>query len=145
MLDFIDWLDRKSEITAETVSNLRCRDYLEKLRWADGLICPKCGVIFTAYRGSCWCVHFVILPLVELKGYQVYINSKIKYPSKYFLGHWYLRAAVGATCNGFDDGLMVDAVEDTDRESTQSRREVAPFFLCAGDHDRRQDAESDQF
>ena len=29
---------------------------------------------------------------------------------------------------GFDDGLMPDAAEDTNRESTLSRRFVAPFF-----------------
>ncbi len=35
---------------------------------------------------------------------------------------------LGPLSDGFDDGLMSDSVEDTDRESTQSRRFVAPFF-----------------
>jgi len=32
-VQFLDWFH----------SEQACRDYLEKLRWADGLICPKCG------------------------------------------------------------------------------------------------------
>ncbi len=32
-VQFLDWFH----------SEPACRDYLEKLRWADGLICPKCG------------------------------------------------------------------------------------------------------
>ena len=32
-VQFLDWFQ----------SEQACRDYLEKLRWADGLICPKCG------------------------------------------------------------------------------------------------------
>ena len=35
---------------------------------------------------------------------------------------------LGPLSEGFDDGLMPDEVEDTDRESTRSRRFVAPFF-----------------
>ena len=35
---------------------------------------------------------------------------------------------LGPLSEGFDDGLMSDSVENTDRESTQSRRFVAPFF-----------------
>ena len=35
---------------------------------------------------------------------------------------------LGPLSEGFDDGLMPDAVENTDRESTLSRRFVAPFF-----------------
>jgi hypothetical protein len=33
-------------------SEQACRDYLEKLRWPDGLICPKCGVISQVGRRS---------------------------------------------------------------------------------------------
>ena len=33
-VQFLDWFH----------SEQACREYLEKLRWADGLICPKCGV-----------------------------------------------------------------------------------------------------
>ena len=32
-VQFLDWFH----------SEQACRDYLEKLRWSDGLICPKCG------------------------------------------------------------------------------------------------------
>jgi len=35
---------------------------------------------------------------------------------------------LGPLSEGLDEGLMSDSVEDTDRESTQSRRYVAPFF-----------------
>ena len=35
---------------------------------------------------------------------------------------------LGPLSEGFDDGLMPDEVEDTDRENTRSRRFVAPFF-----------------
>ena len=35
---------------------------------------------------------------------------------------------LGPLSEGLDDGLLSDSVEDTDRESTQSRRFVAPFF-----------------
>ena len=35
---------------------------------------------------------------------------------------------LGPLAEGFDDGLMPDAAETTDRESTLSRRYVAPFF-----------------
>jgi hypothetical protein len=34
-VQFFDWFH----------SEQACQDYLEKLRWSDGLICPKCGVI----------------------------------------------------------------------------------------------------
>jgi len=27
-----------------------CRDYLEKMRWPEEIICPKCGVIGKAYK-----------------------------------------------------------------------------------------------
>jgi len=32
-VQFLDWFHPEQA----------CRDYLEKLRWADGLTCPKCG------------------------------------------------------------------------------------------------------
>ncbi len=35
---------------------------------------------------------------------------------------------LGPLSEGFDDPVLTDSVEDTDRESTQSRRFVAPFF-----------------
>ena len=35
---------------------------------------------------------------------------------------------LGPLVDGFDDGLLADEVEDTDRENTRSRRFVAPFF-----------------
>jgi len=41
-VQFLDWFH----------SEQACRDYLEKLRWADGLICPKCGVISHVERLS---------------------------------------------------------------------------------------------
>jgi transposase-like protein len=41
-VQFLDWFH----------SEQSCRDYLEKLRWADGLICPKCGVISQVERMS---------------------------------------------------------------------------------------------
>ena len=34
-VQFLDWFN----------SEQACRQYLEKLRWPDGLVCPKCGVI----------------------------------------------------------------------------------------------------
>src|SRR5476649_1071242 len=33
-------------------SEQACRDYLEKLRWVDGLICPKCGTVRHVERMS---------------------------------------------------------------------------------------------
>lgn len=39
---FVDWFH----------SEQGCRDYLEKLRWADGLVCPQCGVISQVERIS---------------------------------------------------------------------------------------------
>ena len=39
---FVDWFH----------SEQGCRDYLEKLRWADGLMCPECGVISRVQRIS---------------------------------------------------------------------------------------------
>ena len=41
-VQFLDWFH----------SEQACRDYLEKLRWSDGLICPKCGVISQVGRRS---------------------------------------------------------------------------------------------
>lgn len=41
-VQFLDWFH----------SEQACRDYLEKLRWGDGLICPKCGVISQVERMS---------------------------------------------------------------------------------------------
>ncbi len=41
-LQFLDWFH----------SEQACRDYLEKLRWADSLICPKCGVTAPVERMS---------------------------------------------------------------------------------------------
>lgn len=41
-VQFLDWFH----------SEQACRDYLEKLRWSDGLICPKCGVISQVERRS---------------------------------------------------------------------------------------------
>lgn len=41
-VQFLDWFH----------SEQACRDYLEKLRWADGLACPKCGVISKVGRIS---------------------------------------------------------------------------------------------
>ena len=41
-VQFLDWFH----------SEQACRDYLEKLRWADGLICPKCGVTSPVERMS---------------------------------------------------------------------------------------------
>lgn len=41
-VQFLDWFH----------SEQACRDYLEKLRWSDGLICPKCGVRSQVGRGS---------------------------------------------------------------------------------------------
>ena len=39
-VQFLDWFH----------SEQACRDYLGKLRWPDGLICPKCGVISQVHR-----------------------------------------------------------------------------------------------
>jgi len=41
-VQFLDWFH----------SEQACLDYLEKLRWADGLICLKCGVISQVERRS---------------------------------------------------------------------------------------------
>lgn len=41
-VQFLDWFH----------SEQACRDFLEKLRWADGLICPKCGALSTVERKS---------------------------------------------------------------------------------------------
>ena len=41
-VQFLDWFH----------SEQACRDYLEKLRWPDGLICPKCGVLAHVSRNS---------------------------------------------------------------------------------------------
>ena len=41
-VQFLDWFH----------SEQACRDYLEERRWADGLICPKCGVISPVERMS---------------------------------------------------------------------------------------------
>lgn len=41
-VQFLDWFH----------SEQACRDYLEKLRWADGLICPKCGASSQVERMS---------------------------------------------------------------------------------------------
>ncbi|HBY0481297.1 MULTISPECIES: IS1595 family transposase [Gammaproteobacteria] len=41
-VQFLDWFH----------SEQACRDYLEKLRWPDGLICPKCGVVSQVQRSS---------------------------------------------------------------------------------------------
>lgn len=41
-VQFLDWFH----------SEQACRDYLEKLRWGNGLICPKCGVITKVVRMS---------------------------------------------------------------------------------------------
>jgi hypothetical protein len=41
-VQFLDWFH----------SEQACRDYIEKLRWADGLICPKCGTISQVARMS---------------------------------------------------------------------------------------------
>jgi transposase-like protein len=40
--DFLDWF-----ATEEA-----CLDYLEKLRWASGFVCPSCGSVAEAYRAS---------------------------------------------------------------------------------------------
>src|SRR5450755_3710443 len=41
-VEFLDWFH----------SERACRDYLEKLRWVDGFICPKCGQISQVERMS---------------------------------------------------------------------------------------------
>ena len=41
-VQFLDWFH----------SEQACRDYLEKLRWANGLTCPKCGLISQVERMS---------------------------------------------------------------------------------------------
>ena len=41
-VQFLDWFH----------SEQACREYLEKLRWPDGLVCPKCGVITQVDRSS---------------------------------------------------------------------------------------------
>ena len=41
-VEFLDWF----------YSEQACRDYLEKLRWSDGLICPACGVVSQVERRS---------------------------------------------------------------------------------------------
>ena len=41
-VQFLDWFH----------SEQACRDYLEKLRWSGGLICPKCGAASQVERGS---------------------------------------------------------------------------------------------
>lgn len=41
-VEFLDWFH----------SEQACRDYLEKLRWVDGLICPKCGKVSHVERMS---------------------------------------------------------------------------------------------
>jgi transposase-like protein len=41
-VEFLDWFH----------SEQACRDYLERLRWADGLICPKCSEVSHVERMS---------------------------------------------------------------------------------------------
>ena len=41
-VQFLDWFH----------SEQACRDYLERLRWSDGLICPKCGAVSPVQRRS---------------------------------------------------------------------------------------------
>jgi transposase-like protein/ribosomal protein L37AE/L43A len=41
-VQFLDWFH----------SEQACRDYLEKLRWSDGLLCPKCGALAQVERMS---------------------------------------------------------------------------------------------
>ena len=41
-VQFLDWFH----------SEQACRNYLETLRWPDGLICPKCGVVSQVQRSS---------------------------------------------------------------------------------------------
>lgn len=41
-VQFLDWFH----------SEPACRDFLEKLRWADGLTCPKCGALSKVERKS---------------------------------------------------------------------------------------------
>ena len=41
-VEFLDWFH----------SEQACRDYLEKLRWVDGLICPQCGKVSHVERMS---------------------------------------------------------------------------------------------
>jgi len=40
-VQFLDWFH----------SERACREYLEKLRWSDGLVCPNCGVIPVELKG----------------------------------------------------------------------------------------------
>ncbi len=40
--DFLDWFGTEEA----------CLAYLEKLRWANGFVCPRCGSIAEAYRAS---------------------------------------------------------------------------------------------
>jgi transposase-like protein len=41
-VQFLDWFH----------SEQACREYLKKLRWSDGLVCPKCGLVSQAQRIS---------------------------------------------------------------------------------------------
>lgn len=41
-VQFLDWFH----------SEQACQEYLEKLRWSDGLVCPKCGLVSQAQRIS---------------------------------------------------------------------------------------------
>lgn len=40
--EFLDWFGTEEA----------CLTYLERLRWADGFVCPKCGSVAEAYRAS---------------------------------------------------------------------------------------------
>jgi transposase-like protein len=40
--DFLDWFSTEES----------CLDYLERLRWPGGFVCPRCGVLGEAYRAS---------------------------------------------------------------------------------------------
>lgn len=40
--EFLDWFGTEGA----------CLDYLERLRWADGFVCPSCGSVAEAYRAS---------------------------------------------------------------------------------------------
>jgi transposase-like protein len=49
-LDTIDYPRTFSEFLAHFDTEDACRDYLEAIRWRDGFVCPRCGVLGDFWR-----------------------------------------------------------------------------------------------
>lgn len=47
-----DYPQTWSEFLEQFHSEDACLDYLERIRWPSGFVCPRCGVVEDAYRGT---------------------------------------------------------------------------------------------